>query len=381
MFKNKLGKDYNQPVCLANESGVTYAASSDGAFALNASVAMTLQNALVDSYQIALRARIDYDSASRAAAGEKAFDNVISPVVKSMLESISKRLEVNFLYGQTGLGVPSTYTNTNATKTVLTISDASWAPGIWAGMKDATIDIVANETVINTTGALTISAVDIANKKITVTGASADITAIQNEITATGTGCDIYFYGSYGKEAPGIDKIITNTGTLFDIDAATYDLWKGNSIAIDAALTLAKLDDSIVTAVAMGLDENATVFISPKTWSKLMSDQAALRSYDASYSTKKSVNGFEVLEFHSQIGMLEVASHPYVKQGEGFIVPLSRVIRVGSTDVTFSNPANNMKFFIELQDYAGFELRCYSNQTIFSEAPSRMTKLTGITNS
>ena len=38
-FKEKLGKEYNQPVVLSNESGVTYAASAAGAFLLPPSFA------------------------------------------------------------------------------------------------------------------------------------------------------------------------------------------------------------------------------------------------------------------------------------------------------------------------------------------------------
>ena len=345
---------------------------------------MTMKEATIDAYQIALRSRFDYETAKRAVASERAFSNIMGPIVKSMLESMSKRLEVGFIYGQsaTGLGTCDTISPVSSTSATVTITAASWAPGIWAGMKNATIDAVEGAAVVNTTGALTIVSVDMANRQITVTGAAADIALL---ITAAITGDNTYlvFHGAYGKEAPGADKIITNTGTLFGISADStsgYELWRGNSVDICGALTLAKLDDAIVDAVAMGLDENSTVFISPKTWSKLMSTEAALRKYDASYKANKGENGFYSLQFHSQVGLLDVVSHPYVKQGEGFVIPMNRVFRVGSNDISFTNP-NNEKIFLDIPDYAGYELRCFSNQTLFSEAPARMTKLTGITNS
>lgn len=379
-FIEKLGKDFRRPVVLANEAGVTYAASSAGAFALQSSTAMTIAEAIVDGYQIALRSRIDYEAAARAAGSQKAFDNVMRPVVKSMLDTLTKRLELNFLYGQTGLGNVTSSANASATSTVMTVSAATWAPGIWAGMKGAMLSAWGDTGEVNTNAALVVSAVSMANRTITVTGNSTDITALDSAISGTGAGVNLYFYKAFTNEAPGIDKIVTNTGSLFNISATTYDLWKGNSYSTSGALTLAKLDDALTDAVAMGLEEDVDVFIAPKTWSDVMNEQAALRKYDASYNKSKSDNGFEAIEFYSQNGKVSIIPHPYVKQGEGFIVPMDKIERIGASDITFSNPANNEKFFIELQDSAGFELRSYTNQTLFCSAPARVTKISGITN-
>lgn len=378
-FIEKLGKDWRMPVVLANEAGVTYAAGSAGAFALNSSSAMTMKEATIDAYQIALRSRIDYEAASRASGSEKAFDGVMRPIIKSMLDTMTKRLEIGNLYGQTGLGNVTASSNIGATSTRLTVSAATWAPGIWAGMIGATLSAWGDTGEVNTNAALVISSVTAASRYITVTGNSSDISALDSAISGTGAGVNLFFYKAFTSEAPGIDKIVTNDASLFGISAADYDLWAGASYATSGALTLAKVDDAITASVANGLDEDVDLYVAPKTWSDLMNEQAALRKYDASFK-RDGDNGFESITYYSQNGKVSVVSHPYVKQGEAFLVPGSRIMRVGSSDVTFNNPANNEKFFIELQDAAGFELRCYSNQTLFCNAPARVTKITGITN-
>jgi hypothetical protein len=335
--------------------------------------------AQIDGYQIALRSRIDYESAARASGSAKAFDAVMRPVVKSMLDTMTKRIELNILYGQTGLANVTSSANASATSTVMTVSAATWAPGIWAGMKGAMLSAWGDTGEVNTNAALVISAVSPSTRRITVTGNSTDITALDAAIAGTGVGVTLYFYKAFTAEAPGLDKIVTNTGTLFNISATTYDLWKGNTYATSGALTLAKIDDAITDSVAFGLDEDVDIYLSPKTWSDLMNEQAALRKYDASYK-RKGENGFDALEFYSQNGKVSVIPHPYVKQGESFLVPMGRIMRIGAADITFSNPANNEKFFIELQDAAGFELRAYANQTIFCDSPARLTKIIGINN-
>ena len=74
------------------------------------------------------------------------------------------------------------------------------------------------------------------------------------------------------------------------------------------------------------------------------------------------------------------------KQGRGGKLPpmeeqmcFNTIKRIGSTDVTFNNPGMGNKFFRELTDNAGFELRVYSDQAVFIEKPAKATKITGLT--
>jgi hypothetical protein len=371
-----------QPVILSHEQGFTYAAYNAGAFALNASIALAMQDAQVSSSQVLLRTAISYDAAARASTSKKAFVKATELIVENMVESMSKRVEIACLYGGTGIGKCATSANVDTTHTVISLTTASWATGIWAGSEGATLDLYYLTTLINTAGAMTITAVDIANKKITVSAATADITAVDASIAAHANLDDLYFYGAYGNEMSGLDAIITNAGTLFNISAATYALWAGNSYsASSGALTMGKLLSAIALAVQRGLNEDVTVLLNPNTWTNVMSDIAALRRLDGSYNRKKGDNGMESIEFYSVNGKLEIHSHNVVKEGEAFAFPQKKTMRIGAQEMSFKTPGREEEIFLQLPNNAGYELRNYTDQAIFLETPARAVKITAVVNS
>lgn len=371
-MSEKLGEEYRVPVKLQYEHGFTYGASGDGAFSLNASIAGVIKKAQVNSTQIVLKSQMDYESAFKAAAGGKqAFQDSTQALVENMQESFAKRLEVAFLYGSTGLGKVSS-TSVSGTTADIVISDATWAGGIWVGMKDCELDVYNSSTKINTNAAVVITAVNISTKTLSVSGNNSDLSAI----AATH---DLYFRGAYGKEANGIDKLVTNSGSLYGISAAQYELWKGSSYNVSGQLSMSKVLLGASQATVLGLKEDSVVLLSPKRWTNLNNDLAALRRLDETYSSMKIESGTEGIVYHGVNGKMEIVAHPFVKDGEGFVLPLKRLKRVGSTDITFSRPGNKNSFFRELDGSAGFELRSYCDQQMFLEAPGMSVKLTGIT--
>lgn len=379
------GNFYHQPVIVANEHGLTYAAANAGAFSLNNSISMTMQDAQIQGSQMLLRSAISYDSAAKASNSKKAFIKATELLVENMMESMAKRLEIACLYGGLGgIAQADSSVNTNATTTVITMTVASWASGIWAGLEGAQLQFytVAGDALIST-GAdsiFTVSAVDDANYKVTVTGTSTGITALDS---ALGSGDQyVYFNGAHGSEMKGLNSIITNTTSLFNIDASVYTLWKSNTYsASNAALTLGKIVAGVSLAVQRGLNEKASVLVSPQTWSNLMTDLAAFRRLDTSYKSSKIEQGAENLTFYSQNGELEIISHNCVKKGEAFIIPMKKVKRLGAQEVSFKTPGREDEIFLHLPSNAGFELRLYTDQAIFLETPARATKITGIVNS
>ena len=378
--RSRLGDTYEQPVVLANEHGATYAAAGAGAFTLNTPIAMTTKNARVPSTQFVLRSRMDYEAASKASAGgERAFRQATELMVMSMMNSTNHRLECSMLYGQTGLGKISTTVNASATSTVATISDLTWAVGIWAGCENAKVELFESAGQVGT-ASFTISSVDPVNKTITLTGSSADIIILDADAAATGVGIDIYWEGSYSADMNGIDKIITNTGSLFGINAASYNLWKGNTYASAGAITVAKLLASTTIAIGKGgLNEDVSAYISPTNFAVLNAEVYGKQEYDYSYKPKGVAGGVEGLKLWCQSGLMTIEPHSMVKDGEAFIGPVSTIKRIGSTDTTFNNPGVGDKFFRELTDSAGFELRNYFDQAIFIVEPAKWTKVTGIT--
>jgi hypothetical protein len=370
--EKELGSSYIQPVALTHEHGFSV---GSGAFSLNNHISATYGEAQIEGTNLLLRTAVAYDAMARASNSKKAFMKWSEQVIGNMTASFTKRLEVLHFYGGTGLGKVSAVSDSSGTNT-LTITDATWASGIWAGSEGCQLDAYTGSTKRNSNAALVISAVDLAAKTITVTGNASDTAAI----AATD---DLYFYGFKGSEVNGLDKIVTNTGTLYNISASTYALWKGSSYSAgSAALTFAKIQAAVALAVAKGLDGKVTVWVAPKTYANLNSDLAAFRKADSSYRPEKGQNGYEAICFYGVNGEIEVMPSIYVKEGEAFCAPMQKLKRIGSTDVTMRMPGQSEdQLVLQLPSNAGYEMRLFYDGNLFAEAPGHLVKITGITNS
>lgn len=360
------GLNFNQPVILGHEHGITFASSDDDAFNLNSAIAGSIKNATVKGYPSVFRSQIGYNAAQRAVQGGKqAFEDATKFVIANMLRSYTKKLEIEMLYGQMGYA-----TVASATATVITITTAEFAAGIWAGAEGMPLEVrdVAGTTV---RGSCTVTSVDLTARTVTVDAVPAGTTAT-----------DVLWHkGAYGNEFAGIHKILTNTTTIFGIDAATYSLWKGNTVtASSAALTLAKIEKALVPALHKGLMGKVTCLLNENTWKDLLSEQTALRMYDQSYSKAQLVNGGEALKFWGPNGEIMVKASPFVKEGYAYILKLEDFVKVGSTDVTFKNPVNKDEYFIHRQDAAAFELRAYCDWAIFTATIGHNVLINNITN-
>lgn len=382
--EKELGDSYHQPVTLSQEQGFTYAANAAGAFALNASIALTMKDAVVNGSQILLRSALSYDAAAKASrGGKKAFKAASEALVENMVESMAKRLEIACFYGgsSTGIAQVESSVNIGATSTTATVSAATWAPGIWAGMEGANLDAyhTAFGTKLTANGPLVVTSVDFANKAIVLTGIAADIAAF--DVQAAAGNCELVFYGAYGAEMNGIDVIVKNTGTLFGVAGATYAMWQGNVYNVAGAISMGKILAGLATGPIGrgGLQEKVTVFVPPKAWEELNDDLAALRSFDASYKSSKGESGFESIMYHGANGEIEIIGHSCIKEGEAFALPLKRWQRIGEQDVSFKTPGRGDEIFTHLSGNAGYELRSYTSQAVFCKHPSKCVKYYGIT--
>ncbi len=360
------GRDYNQAIILGLEHGVTYAASDEGAFALNEAVAGSVKQATIAGYQLLLRSALSYESIYRSAGSEQAFEQATKYVVANMMDSIFKKLEVSLIYGQAGIGTVDA--SPAPTTTTFKLTNADFAPGIWAGSRGMKVDIYNGATLV--TANAVIQKVDLDSKLVT----------LQAAITAPVAGYRVYAAGSYGKEMKGMYSIMTNTGLMFGIDAAQYELWEGTQYALPSpdVLSFAVIQQAITKGVEKGLEKDVTVLCNPGHWDDLLTEQAALKMYDSSYKTEVSENGSRTIKFHSQNGMVEIVPSIYVKEGHAFIVCKEDWARIGSTDVTFKRPGQEDKYLRELENYAGVELRAYTDQALLCIKPGRQILVTNL---
>jgi hypothetical protein len=316
-----LGDFYHLPVVVADEHGFTYGGSSAANYALNNSIAMQLQDAQVTSSELTLTSQASYGAVSRSAKkGDTSVEQLVDLLMERMKASTAKRVEIALLYGQSATGIGSIASKTGtSTSRVLTLSNATFAAGIWAGMENCQLDVYApaGTAPINTIAPLVVTAVNVGLRTISVTGNATDLTNVDTAIA--GSGANLFFYGagatvtSSGAEMIGLDAILVNTGTQFNINAATYNLWAAQSYDCGSAeLSMAKVLAGLALPVARGLLQDIQIFVAPDSWANLNSDMGSQRMFDESYDPKKAEKGVNSIVYHGQNGKIEIIAHPMV---------------------------------------------------------------------
>lgn len=383
---DKIGKSYNFPVILSNEAGVTYLAAGAGVTTLNDAIAAQLKEASLDANQIIIRGQMDYEAAAKAVTSKEAFKNASELLVENLMETGSKRLEMAMLYGQsaTGLGTADSSTNVNSTSTNVLMLASGWAPGIWAGAENAVVNFykVSDNTLVSSAANADFIVTSVAydTRVIKFTGTATGITALDAALLAGD--CYIHWKGAKGVEPIGIDKIVTNTGSLFGIDAAVYGLWSGSSYGFAGAASSSKIINMVGLAVSKGgLMEEVSVLLSPKTFTNLSGTMTDNRRYNGGQKETTGVAGFENIILMGPNGKIVLIPHPMVKEGECFAVPFKRFKRVGSQEFSFETPGRQNELFLHIPDKNAYELRLYGAQAIICTTPAKCVKGTGITNS
>lgn len=383
-----LGNKYHMPVVLTHEHGVTMAGPSSGAFTLNAAVASVLKDATIEGTQILLRSRLDYEAAARAANTKASFGQATELLVKNMLESISKRLEIMMMYGRTGIGLVNANTSSSTT---FVISAVSWAAAIWAGMEGARLDVLSAGLATYDAGGsatgLTVASVNLGTRTITLT------TPVS--LTATSV---VFFYGAVipgatptYNEFYGLDGIIQEASTLYGITNSTFNMFQGNVTDLSStSMTATNILNALLPSIGKGLMQDVVLLCSPKGFQGLINPLIDPKATTGSANTQVGATRFDrkggaSLEVGSNSakilgnqGTIEVIPHLFCKDGDAFVVPMEHLKRVGATDITFNTPGRGDEFFLQLPDNAGFELRVYANQALFVETPGWCTKLKNV---
>jgi hypothetical protein len=369
-----LGQYYIFGVTLQKEHGATYApssGSSSGAQTLLASVAGYVAQVQVEGFAIYMRSRLSYDAAAKASrAGKKAFAQAYGAILKNLKESHQYRLELSLLYGRDGLGI--VLTNGSGT---LVLTAASWATGIWAaGLKDCILEAftttAASATQHNTD--LTITSVTVSTKTVVVSGTSAavapaDVLYFKGAKTTTGY-----------NECAGLYRILTNTGTLFNVDAGSYDAWKAQAYTVGGNLSMTAILQASALGMSYGL-EKGLLLCAPEKFAQLGIDEAALRRYVSDGDMKNTKRGVKGVSFQLGPVEIEVMAHPFVKQGEPMLIPDKHVHRVGATDITFGMPGSDEKMEVHVTDTTSLEIRSMSDQGIYIERPAHAVLLQSVT--
>lgn len=403
--KARVGESYNEAVVLTAENGWTLGGSSGDIFDINPARAGAVKQATIVPYVSVLGSIVPWSVLSRSAgAGEVAFVDNTKHIVANNLRSHMKLAETLAMYGQsadllgyvsyasatyrgvvltTGTGTVGGVAFTNGVSTAskaIMMAPGSFASGIYVGAEGATINEVDSTGVIKGSGQLL--SVDSENGILYV-----DFTPTAASSTTSHRIC---FDGQeVAKDMIGVNKIITNTGTLFGISASTsggYSLWRGSKFDISASaaaapalLTFNRMQQAAAAAVNRGgLDQDVMVLCNPRSFANLVNAEAARRQYDSSYGPSKFDNGAESIEFWYAGGKMTVKGSRYVKEGEAYGFAVDSWVRGGSAQISLKVPGVDKDIIFPLENSSAYAFRSYSDQYMFCRAPARNFVITNI---
>lgn len=365
----KLGDDFRTMVNVSHEGGVSYLGEDGSLQALSDAIAGQTKEANVKGTELNLRGFITYKALAASLGGdEKAFKNATAFKVFDMNAVVRKRLETSMWYGQDSIATASTVTDLGSNQATVLITDATWAPGIWQGVENHRIAAYAsNGTRHNdATVGLKVVGVNLDTKTLTVQYVSA--------VSEVQSGDTLHWFGSRTgasgaatyKEMAGLKKILSNTGSLFGIDASTASVWKGNTYTSAGEPSTALLQDAAVKPANRGCMTKLLAVVPTKAWARMNIDESAL--VRRTQGEADGMTGLDGLKLRAANGQIELLPSPFIKEGDFFLLPEEELLRVGAIDVTFS--LDGERFFRYLDGYNGYELQCMCDQAIFMNKPS-----------
>lgn len=374
----KTGAAYEEPVLLRSSHGVTIKGGSSlgTVYAYRDPVSPQMENVSISGVEITLRDRVAIGAVAAAAGGNTSFGSVVDETVVGLMEAHRYYLELGMLYGQTSIGTVLTSTTAGSNKD-LVLTKASWAPGIWARGEKMRLDIYSapGGTQRSNAAEMVVEAIDHSTRTITVSGDAGDLGDIA-------PGDVLIPYGGDGSTGlfTGIDKVITNTGSLHGISAATYSMWKGNIHTVDnVPLTMGVLHGATVGAVDRGLEGTFTWFVPTRSWQNLADAEGALRRYAESQNREYKQGAAKISFVGAQGEAMDIVPHPMVKSGEAFGITPDEWIRGGESDLVDTLPGTpDDQFFHHVPGYSALECLNFSSQFLFCRKPSRQVKITGI---
>jgi len=383
----KTGDNYVEPVILSLESGFTYGGADGGLFILAEAKEFKMSKATVKARELVLRSAISIGALNRAASNSQSIERAMDLMVGNMLKSIYHRLEIQMFYGQSSLGsVKTVNTVTTATKTI-EIKDSEWAAGIWNGTSGAAIEIFDTALAAVVTAPIEIVGYSLSAKTVTVKRVDGQVFDATTDALAVGD--LIYFKGAVTPHATpsevlkneflGIHAISEERVSLFGVSNANEPLFQGSIVDVGASagapaiLSQAKIEEGISAMVEKGLmEEEVCVYVNPKQWDDLLTEQDAKRRHTSPSDSVKS--GAREISFFGQNGTIIIKASTFVKEGYSYIVAEKDLKRIGSTEVTFKRP-DGEEFFKLLEGKNGVEMRCITDQALFTSKPSSICQL------
>lgn len=402
----KVGESFAEAFTLTNETGITLIGQDQTVATINPAIAGVVKQCLIKPSQIVMRSALPFGFISRAsdANDERAFFNSTKYVMQNHIESHTRFLDSFMWYGQaaalmgyvtyapTGTqyrgatysasgnvqltradGTTITFTaGVNTAERAILFQPGQFAAGLFVGIEGAVIKQIASAT----------GAVAASGK---LTGVDADLGIIYVDfvpVAATSIGSHkIGFDGQeFQRELVGVNRILTNTGTLFDLNAAQYSLLRANVLDLGGKrFDIKALEVGVAMATNRGgLKKPLKIVLNPRTFAKMVDDEASLRKYDAKYSPGEASNGFESIKWYAANGVNEIIPCRTVKEGEAYGLNLTEWIRSGSAEISFQVPGMDREMIFRSIDQTAWLVDSYSDNFVLCRAPCRQILWTGL---
>lgn len=388
------GLDYNIPVLTGLELGQT-ANVDNSAFTINPSVGTTIATATLDGGTILTTADLSYDTIFKGLNGAgngnggSAFKNTLDLTVEGLVRGAALYRELALGYGPgTSAAVASNIGVVNASISganlaapqVVTLTVASWIPGLWIVATNMPVDIYQADGTTPRDGAATPAS------PIVVQGmTSPSQTRLQlfrsGSAAVVATNDVIVPIGWRTKSCFGLEAIYNNATTLFGINAATVMPWRCVVIPVGGVLTRGMILGAGARMAINGVRDGMTLMASPYTFADLAEEASALRRWTDSSTAREQ--GASTLTYDTPAGTITVKVWNFSKAGQAFLIAKAadNFVRVGSTDNTMRPIGGGAEgFFTNSTTIAGAQMKCYSNQAPLFQKPYWNALMNGIVN-
>lgn len=400
--ESRSGRSFNVPVVVSLEQGQTADVSGDS-FQIRDPRNSVMKEASVDGGTLLYPANIPYDAMlrSRNGTGNKrqgnAFKDAFEEKTRQLMEQGEYYNEVALHYGcgtaatiADDIGVLATG-GTGASLTagvVMPIAIASWAPGVFARLENALVDIynaAGNTLVANNIIVQTFDPTYAPAGSPPAPNVSLIINTVGTNVTTTGQatapaaliGTRLVPAGWAQKTCIGVISRLKNVGLQDGINAASYPVWRPLQVTTTGTMTRLKIQSIAARLFPFGVKKGVKYRVPAPIFADLAEETEAQRQYVDSGEVRK-VSATKIV-YRTPCGPFEVMLDGMLKYGTSFGYGTeAKGVRVGSSPLTFRGKGDEW-FFLELPGNAGSQIRCLSNQSPFFHQPNKAFVVTGHT--
>jgi hypothetical protein len=378
----RTGESYSMSVVVSPPNGFTYAGSAGGSNALKAARNMVVKQAEITPFELDLREQVTFAALSRLVGENKSsFANLQTTMQKAMKKSAAIRLECAGLRGQRSLGTVEAVTDLGSSQMDITITAATWAPGLWWALgNNATLDSFTSTTKNNGSGPLILKGITRASRKIKVThsGTYSDQVAVGDTLWFEGAWDGTTFYEMPGAMTQAAH--ISGVGPV-GLNVTTYPSFQGNTYDVAGGFSSEVAEDMAGQLRDRGAEGAVRCYLPNLTYGEIANELKANQAIGISYNPQRQKFGQASFTQESKdVGPIEYVNHPFLQWGEAFMAPEGAFIRGGSSDIVPYLPGTDReKLWRLVEGYTLCETLLFSDQFLLVKAPPHCLVATGIT--